>query len=417
MIVREQCNGYIKQQYEEYVNFDSLTWKEEISDKVRWHVNCYASYVSPQNIKQSSFCSTDISMQIETIATRSQKPLINLKENCMFCTFKKHKKESRLVEVQYDDVIKKIEEQCNTIKDEELRLRIGGDFSKLPAFEARYHPGCYKSFFRTKKDREKSVHDICFELLRRDIDEVLASGRAIEVHVLLEKYQHYLRDNEYENYNAYTVQKLRNRIEQYYSELVCFTTESHKRQSLFSSKIEIADAINTAFKYKQMLKNKEILIDEPRNAIKQVLITATDILKSEIENVEGIKIHPLNPEDMTSDSIENAIPEALKSFLNALCNGSVEKTTKIMSIAQDIISLNSGGRKRMPKNVALAISLKNSLTSKEFITYLNSLGYSISYDDVLRIETTWANQILSSGDGYATIPSNIKVNYFTQAAL
>ena len=99
-------------------------------------------------------------MQIDTIATRSQKPLINLKENCMFCTFKKHKKESRLVEVQYDDVIKNIEEQCNTIKDEELRLRIGGDFSKLPAFEARYHPGCYKSIFRTKKDREKSVHDI-----------------------------------------------------------------------------------------------------------------------------------------------------------------------------------------------------------------------------------------------------------------
>ena len=75
-----------------------------------------------------------------------------------------------------------------------------------------------------KKDREKSVHVICFEPLRTDIDEVLASGRAIEVHVLLEKYQHYQRDNDYENCNAYTVQNLQNRIEQHYSKLVCFTT-------------------------------------------------------------------------------------------------------------------------------------------------------------------------------------------------
>ena len=70
----------------------------------------------------------------------------------------------------------------------------------------------------------------------------------------------------------------------------------------------------------------------------------------------------------------------------------------------------------MPKNVGLAISLKNCLRSKEFISYLNSLGHCISYDDVLRIETRWAEDILASEDGYATVPSNIVPGVFTQAA-
>ena len=70
----------------------------------------------------------------------------------------------------------------------------------------------------------------------------------------------------------------------------------------------------------------------------------------------------------------------------------------------------------MPKNVALAMLLKNSVRSKEFITYLNKLGHCISYDTVLRIETTWAKDILAYDNDFSTIPSNIRPMVFTQAA-
>ena len=70
----------------------------------------------------------------------------------------------------------------------------------------------------------------------------------------------------------------------------------------------------------------------------------------------------------------------------------------------------------MPKNIGLALSLKNSIRSKEFINYLNNLGHCISYDDVLRIETTWVTALVEEGEGYATIPTNVKPNLFTQAA-
>ena len=70
----------------------------------------------------------------------------------------------------------------------------------------------------------------------------------------------------------------------------------------------------------------------------------------------------------------------------------------------------------MPKNVALALPLKSSLRSKEYITLLNRFGDCISYDDALRVETAWGNNVLSDEDGYATIPSNIQEGLFFQAA-
>ena len=66
----------------------------------------------------------------------------------------------------------------------------------------------------------------------------------------------------------------------------------------------------------------------------------------------------------------------------------------------------------MPKNVALALALKSSLRSKEYITLLNRFGHCISYNDALRVETAWANNVLSDENGYAAIPSNIQEGLF-----
>ena len=101
---------------------------------------------------------------------------------------------------------------------------------------------------------------------------------------------------------------------------------------------------------------------------------------SDIQSVDGICIHPLDPADITYEKVESIIPSSLTTFLNLLCSG---PKRKMLAIAQDIISLNSGGKKRMPKNTGLGMSLKNSLRSKEYITLLNNLGHCISYDDVL----------------------------------
>lgn len=70
----------------------------------------------------------------------------------------------------------------------------------------------------------------------------------------------------------------------------------------------------------------------------------------------------------------------------------------------------------MPKHFGLGMSLKISHCSKEFITLLNKLGDSISYDDDLYIETEWTDTLLEKDDSYTVVPINITSDYFTQAS-
>ena len=58
--------------------------------------------------------------------------------------------------------------------------------------------------------------------------------------------------------------------------------------------------------------------------------------------------------------------------------------------------------------------MKNDLRAKTHISVLNHLGACISYDDLMRTDTKWANAILEEGDKYATLLSNVKPDIFSQ---
>ena len=102
--------------------------------------------------------------------------------------------------------------------------------------------------------------------------------------------------------------------------------------------------------------------------------------------------------------------------MNRICSNRNGNDKKDLSIGQDIIALQSNRRKKMPKKVGLGISMKSPIRSKEFVKCLNNLGHCISYDTVLWTDTSWAMETMNEGEGYSTIPSNIQLNIFTQAA-
>ena len=51
----------------------------------------------------------------------------------------KHKKCNKLIKVESDKFREKIEKICNEKDDHGLRIKIGGDFSKLLLLKAHYH--------------------------------------------------------------------------------------------------------------------------------------------------------------------------------------------------------------------------------------------------------------------------------------
>ena len=76
----------------------------------------------------------------------------------------------------------------------------------------------------------------------------------------------------------------------------------------------------------------------------------------------------------------------------------------ILAVAQDIIHMTSNKGYKTLKHVALAIAIKHLTGSKMIINILNKLGHCICYDNVTRIQTAIANDLISkmSDEGWFT---------------
>lgn len=103
-------------------------------------------------------------------------------------------------------------------------------------------------------------------------------------------------------------------------------------------------------------------------------------------------------------------------MISLLCNGLREEDracdesskTRILSICQDIVFLACLGRKLTPKHVCLGLTVHQATRSKELVQLLYSAGHSVSYETVLRMDNSIANDVLNSykENGNVFVPRN-----------
>ena len=131
---------------------------------------------------------------------------------------------------------------------------------------------------------------------------------------------------------------------QHYGSFIIVTNSINTTQSVYSSNINILTAINTATNDKQILHDTELM--NMTDSDEKLLRRAAETLLKDIRKVEGIEINPLNRKSIPNAAVEELIPETLKSFLNYICSNRNEKDKKMLSIAQDIIALQSNRKKK-----------------------------------------------------------------------
>ena len=434
LFIRRKCGEFDLNDLSNVIDINKKVFNAESIVHVRWHKNCYASYVSKRNLNFVSE-STDTSISKDKAdedcsilkVTRSRSSVIDFKKVCMFCERTNHKGDRTLIRVEYETFWVTLADVCKKKGDAKLALKVGGDFSKLPALEARYHRACHAAYTKPCYQKSKNYFDEAFETFRIYFDKLLCDGRAVLMDILLKQYKVFLANSGQlvESLESYTIPKLKDKILKCYGDSVTFADSKRKNEAQFvySSAIDIQDVINVASDYRKSLAPDalEMITDTLNNEIAEdqnltTLYRAANILKAEMEGTSGIETFPLNPEDIEFEKVKELVPLNLIKFLKWSCGESDNKVRKIYSIAQTMIYVASNGTKKMPKQVGIAVGMKNSSRSKEFITVLNRHGDSISYQDVLRVENYWANQLIETGSGYATIPTNIGYGHFTQAA-
>ena len=136
---------------------------------------------------------------------------------------------------------------------------------------------------------------------------------------------------------------------------------------------------------------------------------------------------------ITEEKAVELIPDSLFSFLKWICEDSTEETSgikldknlsdskstnrKITSIAQHFIFAVSNGRQQTPKHIGLVVAIKHLTRSETLTEILNRLQHCIGYHDLLRINTSIANNIIQNAtEDSIIIPSNIISGTFVQAA-
>ena len=98
-----------------------------------------------------------------------------------------------------------------------MRVKIGGDFSKLLLLKAHYHKKCHAAYVRPtklKSDDANSLYDNAFEIFATYFTEIMKDGKALRMDTAFQKYQQNLTDAGVKGKDAakYTNGKLKARI-------------------------------------------------------------------------------------------------------------------------------------------------------------------------------------------------------------
>ena len=83
-------------------------------------------------------------------------------------------------------------------------------------------------------------------------------------------------------------------------------------------------------------------------------------------------------------------------------------------MCQDLVYITSGCKKWTPKHIGLASTLHQATRSKQLVQLFHKAGHVLSYRDVLRMDTSLAEETLKSTDEVngAVIPPNITPGKF-----
>ena len=109
-------------------------------------------------------------------------------------------------------------------------MKLGVSFDNLPAYDAKHHLKCFKTYMRNRKsDRTSTMHQYCLKLLIRQIDPLLNEALLLLMTNLSSQFKFILKDSNYELFDSYSSPRLKQRLVKYYSSEICFGEEQRKK--------------------------------------------------------------------------------------------------------------------------------------------------------------------------------------------
>lgn len=414
----------------------------EAPSKIIWHAKCYSKFTHKGHIERlkkryeqempsAEAPSSSGNVRSGNVACarssrRSSMPFD--KDMCIFC--QDEQAGAKLHDIQVLETSRKILSMAQW--DTTMRIRLA-DINDLVAADAKYHLNCYAKFIKKyeknvkQTENEPRPDEICFISTMDELSKGLVRGEIYSLCTVWDRYCELLSDFQCDP-GIYRSNAFKKRIKQHLGDQVEFVKPLSQHESLL-----LFPAMTTELAAQAFLKASRDAAEEEEYSLKHAAIETADMdmeilswmfrvalkVHADIKHTPGHKF--IGGIDLTH--AESVVPDSLYLLLRLLCSGdtldeddSKDNTnseckavhTKLLSIAQDIVFLVSRGHKQTPKHIGLGLAVHQATRSKDLVQLLNAAGHSISYESVMRIDTSIAQDVLQryEDQGQVIIPLN-----------
>src|ERR1043165_8456198 len=293
-----------------------------------------------------------------------------------------------------------------------VSVRVAG-INDLIAAEGCYHPNCLKQFLRdsSKAADENMNVDLAMIWLCQELKQSAVNGHVLELDKVWIRYKELANEVGIEIPRSFISRlstfksKISTLVKNDYEFIVFRDQAAPDRQTILVpikfSHIPFSDLVandeNTCEESTKIPVFKSKNGDEFLAMIHVALKLRSDILSH--PSYKGL--------DVSEEATIECIPDSVYMFLRLLLGGQslfeadpdeqnvqdkeeLNKRLRVLSIAQDLVYSVSGGKKLTPKHVGLGSTLHQATRSKQLVNLFHSAGHTVSYRDILKIDTALA---------------------------
>ena len=395
----------------------------EIPANVTYHRRCRSIFTMKRDLeklKQSTDDDNDVQEpEIKRYATNRQQPSSSriYDEICIFCEkkskyLKSSKNRERLIQcrdLRADDCIR-----TTSIAKGDTRI-IAIVSRELVAAEACYHRSCYRDYTRPAKvtnsdefqntdeggeydDFYKNIETQAYEKLFEFIRSLLENPRLIKMADLRNLLISHMNSLGVTDTTESTKKYIRRKLEFEFGNLLQFE-DLLDNNKLFVipeslSKVQLAKELAE-------IRHQQEDITAP-SKIEQIQRASLHIRNSILSNGNKGVSWPPKPSELCQEAVK--IPGELKAFLHTVLTGTTDIPTEysqrlerlISSYGQDLMYGVSNGKRKPPKHILLAYTVKSFTNNVELIQMLNRCGHGIAYSQIEEINTALCLQKMAS---------------------
>lgn len=392
--------------------------------KVSYHKLCRAAYTSKTNVAfhrnapmASSASGTSSSSSHVQRTVRRDTSGFDIRQHCFICgsLYKRGDKLTQVVTGSGETTRSRVLAAATERLDDVVQLRMLA-YTDLFAYDAKYHRTCYAHYISERNiasarnkavghKEESSSHEQAFDILTADLAKtVLSKNMAVSnLSTIRSSYIKALSALNVPDAEKYRSWKLKEKLKRHFGDKLVFIERRGLSDIVCSRSMSVGVALSKAALIPETENELELedMSSEPVHLDDgQILHMAAAVLRNKMRTIQegddyvsSLEIDRTSCGDYVPDDLYDFVrwcidKRAFDNISSCSDENAKKDDIKVISISHSIISQCQ--KVRTPITLGLGLRVHHDFGSRQLVEELNTLGHSVSYDEIRRFLTSAA---------------------------